>query len=47
MLIFSGKPRFKGKKKGILLAHTTSNDVMMRKMHSSGANSVGYAAIVF
>jgi len=36
-----------GKKKGILLAHTTSNDVMMRKMRSSSQDSVGYAAMIF
>ena len=36
-----------GKTKGILLAHTNSNEVMMSKMGSSGQDSVGYAAIVF
>ena len=36
-----------GKRNGLLLAHTTSNEVMLRKMRSSGADSVGYAAIVF
>ena len=36
-----------GKKKGILLAHTNSNEIMLRKMGSSSRESVGYAAIVF
>ena len=36
-----------GKKKGILLAHTNSNEVMLRKTGSSSQESVGYAAIVF
>ena len=36
-----------GKKKGILLAHTNSNEIMLRKMGSSSQESVGYAAIVF
>jgi hypothetical protein len=36
-----------GKTKGILLAHTNSNEAMMSKMGSSGQDSVGYAAIVF
>jgi MEMO1 family protein len=36
-----------GKKKGILLAHTNSNEIMLRKMGSAGRESVGYAAIVF
>jgi hypothetical protein len=36
-----------GKKKGILLAHTNSNEIMQRKMGSSSKESVGYAAIVF
>jgi MEMO1 family protein len=36
-----------GKKKGILLAHTNSNEIMLRKMKSSSRESVGYAAIVF
>ncbi|MGA1980522.1 MAG: AmmeMemoRadiSam system protein B [Sedimentisphaerales bacterium] len=36
-----------GKTKGLLLAHTNSNEVMMKKMRSSSAEAVGYAAIVF
>lgn len=36
-----------GKTKGMLLAHTNSNEVMMEKMGSSSPESVGYAAIVF
>jgi AmmeMemoRadiSam system protein B len=36
-----------GKTEGILLAHTNSNEIMMRKMHTSSADSVGYAAIIF
>ena len=36
-----------GKTEGILLAHTNSNVVMMRNMHTTSADSVGYAAIIF
>jgi len=36
-----------GKTKGLLLAHTNSNEVMLRKMGTSSADSVGYAAVVF
>jgi AmmeMemoRadiSam system protein B len=36
-----------GKTKGVLLAHTNSNEVMQREMGMSSAESVGYAAIVF
>jgi AmmeMemoRadiSam system protein B len=36
-----------GKTKGLLLAHTNSNEVMLRNMGTSSADSVGYAAIVF
>jgi AmmeMemoRadiSam system protein B len=36
-----------GKTKGILLAHTNSNEVMLRKTGSASRESVGYAAIVF
>ena len=36
-----------GKTKGLLLAHTNSNKVMLEKMGSSSAEAVGYAAIVF
>ncbi|UCE99610.1 MAG: AmmeMemoRadiSam system protein B [Planctomycetota bacterium] len=36
-----------GRTKGILLAHTNSNEVMLREMGTSSAESVGYAAIIF
>ncbi len=36
-----------GKTKGILLAHTNSNEIMLRKMGETSRESVGYAAIVF
>ena len=36
-----------GKIKGVLLAHTNSNEIMRRKMNASSAESVGYAAMVF
>ena len=36
-----------GSKQGLLLAHTDSNEVMLRRMGSSSADSVGYAAIIF
>ena len=36
-----------GKTKGLLLAHTNSNEVMLRDMGALSAESVGYAAIVF
>ncbi len=36
-----------GSKKGLLLAHTNSNEVMRTRMGTSSADSVGYAAIVF
>ena len=36
-----------GKVKGILLAHTNSNEVMLKKMGGASRDSVGYAAIVF
>ena len=36
-----------GKTEGLLLAHTNSNEVMMSKMGTSSADSVGYAAIIF
>ncbi|MBN2457115.1 MAG: AmmeMemoRadiSam system protein B [Sedimentisphaerales bacterium] len=36
-----------GKTSGFLLAHTNSNEVMLRKMGSSGTDAVGYAAIIF
>jgi MEMO1 family protein len=36
-----------GKTQGILLAHTTSSEVMQRKFRQSSQESVGYAAMVF
>ncbi len=36
-----------GCKQGLLLGHTTSNEVMLRKMSTTSADAVGYAAIVF
>jgi len=36
-----------GAKKGLLLAHTNSNEVMLREMGAARPDSVGYAAIVF
>jgi AmmeMemoRadiSam system protein B len=36
-----------GKTKGQLLAHTNSNEIMLRNMHTTSADSVGYAAIIF
>jgi AmmeMemoRadiSam system protein B len=36
-----------GKAEGVLLAHTNSNEVMLHRMGRAGAESVGYAAIVF
>jgi len=36
-----------GKTRGVLLAQTNSNEVMLRKMGATSADSVGYAAIVF
>jgi len=36
-----------GKAKGLLLAHTNSNEVMLYKMGTTSTESVGYAAIVF
>lgn len=36
-----------GSEKGLLLAHTNSNEVMKTMMGTSSADSVGYAAIVF
>jgi AmmeMemoRadiSam system protein B len=39
--------RILGKTKGMLLAHTNSNAVMLRKMGATSQDSVGYAAIVF
>ena len=36
-----------GRTKGVLLAHTNSNEVMLRKMGTTSTDSVGYAAIIF
>ena len=36
-----------GKTEGLLLAHTNSNEIMLRSMGTTSADSVGYAAIVF
>jgi AmmeMemoRadiSam system protein B len=36
-----------GARKGILLAHTNSNEIMRREMGTASRDSVGYAAIVF
>jgi AmmeMemoRadiSam system protein B len=36
-----------GSKRGFLLAHTNSSEVMLRRMGTTSADSVGYAAIIF
>ncbi len=36
-----------GALKGVLLAHTSSNEVLLRKTGAANRDSVGYAAIVF
>ncbi len=36
-----------GRTKGVLLAHTNSNEVMLQKMGTTSTDSVGYAAIIF
>ena len=36
-----------GKTEGLLLAHTNSSEIMLRKMGVTSADSVGYAAIIF
>lgn len=36
-----------GARKGVLLAHTNSNEIMRREMGTTSRDSVGYAAIVF
>jgi len=36
-----------GARKGVLLAHTDSNDVMLRETGTTSRDSVGYAAVVF
>lgn len=35
-----------GCKQGLLLGHNTSNEIMLQKMDTTGADAVGYAAIV-
>ncbi|HPC97119.1 MAG TPA: AmmeMemoRadiSam system protein B [Sedimentisphaerales bacterium] len=42
-----GAARGLGVQRGCLLAHTTSNEVMLRTMGVASRDSVGYAAIVF
>lgn len=39
--------RAMGRTHGVLLGHTTSNDVMQRRFHQTGEEAVGYAAIVY
>lgn len=36
-----------GKKRGVLLGHTNSSEIMRRKMGTASSESVGYAAIVY
>ena len=36
-----------GCKQGLLLGHTTSNEIMLEKMGTTSAEAVGYAALVF
>jgi AmmeMemoRadiSam system protein B len=36
-----------GCKQGLLLGHTTSNEIMLEKMGATSADAVGYAGIVF
>ena len=36
-----------GSERGLLLAHTNSNEVMLQKTGSTSTDSVGYAAIIF
>jgi len=36
-----------GCKRGLLLGHTTSNEIMLQKMGTTSADAVGYAGIVF
>ncbi len=36
-----------GKTKGIVLAHTNSNEIILKKMGASSRESVGYAGIIF
>jgi hypothetical protein len=39
--------RAMGRTHGILLGHTTSSDVLLRRFHQTSEESVGYAAIVY
>jgi hypothetical protein len=39
--------RAMGRTHGILLGHTTSSDVLLRRFHQASEESVGYAAIVY
>lgn len=36
-----------GSQRGVLLAHTTSNEAMLERMGTTSADAVGYAAVVF
>jgi AmmeMemoRadiSam system protein B len=36
-----------GCRRGLLLAHTTSNEIMFQRMGTTSSDSVGYAAILF
>ena len=36
-----------GKEKGVLVGHTTSEEVLQRKFHQTSMESVGYAGIVY
>jgi len=36
-----------GCERGVLLGHITSNEIMLKKMGTTGADAVGYAGIVF
>jgi AmmeMemoRadiSam system protein B len=36
-----------GRERGLLLGHTTSNEIMIEKMGTTSADAVGYAGIVF
>ncbi|MCK5001135.1 MAG: AmmeMemoRadiSam system protein B [Anaerohalosphaera sp.] len=36
-----------GKEKGVLVGHTTSEEVMVQKFHQTSEESVGYAGIIF
>jgi AmmeMemoRadiSam system protein B len=36
-----------GRKQGLLLGHTTSNEIIQKRMGSASADAVGYAGIIF